>query len=1518
MGFRGIQGPALPGDTGITGPTGPAGITGPRGTTTTGTIGPQGPPGSGVGGVGPPGPQGVQGPTGATGPTGPTGSNATGRQGPDGATGIRGPTGPTSQIVPGRTGRTGPNLLITGPTGMMGPLGPRGPTGITGPQTTGPTGPEGPTGATGVAGAAATLGPTGPTGADVETGDTGHTGETGPTGPTGNDGPTGVTGDTGPTGELGPSGPTGDTGDLGETGSTGPTGPTGDLGDAGIIGETGETGELGPTGPTGETGESGPVSEFIGLVGMTGPTGCTGDTGPTGETGPTGDTGPAGPAGNTGDTGDTGPTGVTGSAQIGNTGPTGVTGATGITGLTGFVGPTGVTGRQGSQGSSQTGMVGSTGDVGHTGPGGATGSFTRGEWVDEAATESISTLVAGGADGIDVINRPHVRQTDTLNTVNHFLGWIRAESIQYEQEYGFWFGGSTAAASNTGQFAPSDRFQTTPFTGPWSVVFNRFTRQFLVHLQSGSSTTEFGFTANMTTGRTLISTSQGSNNSRGYMVYVPEQNITLAITASSNTTSRGSIWTITGTTAGSYTLTNRFSKGNQIINEYIAWSPELGTAIVTTNSTQIFGSGGPLTSWTSITLPGGFTQIYRPVWIRELNAFYATTRQSPVRLIRSFNGFNWEVVFRGAGTTFDLRMPIWNPDLGIIVCLVSGNVSSMRYIYSRNGTDWVYNGGRLAPNLIERGRTSVWPADYSPDLGVIGYFADGQREFGTTQPVDFASVWTGTRFAALENESPVVCSRPRQFAFDLSGNLLACGEFRGRVARYDVQQGRWNKLGSDLGGTIVNALVVDASGNIYAGGDFRESNRNKVARWTGTSWVALGTGLWTSTDTAGGLYNYFVMVHTMVIEPSTQNLIVGGRFTQAGGSNAIAWVALWNGSAWSAMGTTINGIVFALCYHSSGRLFAGGSFGSPAGRIAEWDPNTSTWATLGTGLNDTVRCIYEDRDGTLLVGGDFTATLDAITARGIVRFDLTSDTWEEVADGVNGRVNTILRMRSGELVIAGAFTQPSFVARYNAVLDEWEGINNFYTAEVFAVADVSGARLTLPRAYDVSGGEIWPSATYPTGNISLLDRVSFNVRTPRVALEGSGNISVVSRFGTMVSGGMSGLLEETTPYMGLNVSEQIVNRFATWVQYATSRRWHQDTYTMPKSWWSQWDDGPYTFAGTSWQTFEAGSFSLSMTTLQNRFSGALLLPDGRVLGIPNTERYLGVFNIADGSWAQYTQPSLSAVTSNDQWRGAVLAPDGRVLIFPLTPTLPILTFDYRTNAVGTFPELLTFGATGATLLPNGKIITTVNGPSTVIFNHIVDPFNNTITTTEELPAENRYNQVAPTVLPNGLVLLLATNDHITQWVAYDVVNGRFETRRQPTIFGGLYNGATILPDGRLYAGQSTGSVAGLLNLRTDSWITIAVPNNTFGVQGPMALLPDGRLFVPGWQVPLLFDYRTNSFATLPTPERGLTGACAKLPDGRIVTLPSALTSQVAVLSISAPTRGMPLALCYHPSFNKSA
>src|SRR5436309_11175746 len=86
----------------------------------------------------------------------------------------------------------------------------------------------------------------------------------------------------------------------------------------------------------------------------------------------------------------------------------------------------------------------------------------------------------------------------------------------------------------------------------------------------------------------------------------------------------------------------------------------------------------------------------------------------------------------------------------------------------------------------------------------------------------------------------------------------------------DFTDANWLSMGGLPGlNATVRAAATDVSGNLYVGGDFSIAGdvfASRVAKWNGTSWSRLGTGIQGS-------------VYAMALSGS--DLYVGGAFTMA-------------------------------------------------------------------------------------------------------------------------------------------------------------------------------------------------------------------------------------------------------------------------------------------------------------------------------------------------------------------------------------------------------------------------------------------------------------------------------------------------------------------------------------------------------------------------------------------------------------------------------------------------------------
>jgi hypothetical protein len=235
-------------------------------------------------------------------------------------------------------------------------------------------------------------------------------------------------------------------------------------------------------------------------------------------------------------------------------------------------------------------------------------------------------------------------------------------------------------------------------------------------------------------------------------------------------------------------------------------------------------------------------------------------------------------------------------------------------------------------------------------------------------------------------------------------------------------------------GSSVQAIAVGQDGSIYAGGFFTTmggvANTKYIAKWDGTAWSALGTG------GTGGLNG----VLALAIGPDG-TVYAAGDFTSMGGVANTAGVAKWNGAAWSAMGTGITGgtaTAEAWAFGTDGSLYCGGAWTTMGGvantaGIAKW--NGTAWSALGTGATGgAVQALVTGQDGSIYAGGGFTAMGGVANTLKIARWNGTA--WSALGTGITGSISAMAVGPDGSLYIAGIITAAggitvSNIARWN-------------------------------------------------------------------------------------------------------------------------------------------------------------------------------------------------------------------------------------------------------------------------------------------------------------------------------------------------------------------------------------------------------------------------------------------------------------------------------------------------------
>ncbi len=298
---------------------------------------------------------------------------------------------------------------------------------------------------------------------------------------------------------------------------------------------------------------------------------------------------------------------------------------------------------------------------------------------------------------------------------------------------------------------------------------------------------------------------------------------------------------------------------------------------------------------------------------------------------------------------------------------------------------------------------------------------------------------------------------------------------RSFIAKWELggtDNSAWSSLGSGVIGTVYALTATDT--DLYVGGDFGfaggVSSRRQIARWAlgGTddsAWSSLGSGV-------NGV--------VLALAASDAVLNVGGTFASAGG-NQVRCISSWtlggeDDDAWiSPLHLGMNNEVLALAISGS-NLYAGGSFtragGVAVNCIAKWDGHT--WRALGSGINGTVRALLVSGED-LYVGGTFT-TAGGVAANNIAKWN--GNTWSALGSGTNAGLYA-LAMAGTELYAGGFFTEAGAVTGRNHIArwsvngtddSSWSALGSGVNNTVRALA-VMASDLYVGGNFSAAGGK---------------------------------------------------------------------------------------------------------------------------------------------------------------------------------------------------------------------------------------------------------------------------------------------------------------------------------------------------------------------------------------------------------------------------------------------------------------
>jgi len=282
-----------------------------------------------------------------------------------------------------------------------------------------------------------------------------------------------------------------------------------------------------------------------------------------------------------------------------------------------------------------------------------------------------------------------------------------------------------------------------------------------------------------------------------------------------------------------------------------------------------------------------------------------------------------------------------------------------------------------------------------------------------------------------------------------AGLTKAAGTAVAGLAVRDPRTGAWQSLATlkTSAGRVasVSGLAVDASRSLlYVAGNFSTVTRgNRRVAAVGIAQLNLKTGLWSKVGT--GLTGKGIAVRTLSLDATSGNLLVGGRFTRAGGV-ASANIATWNPTRkrWLALGTGLKSDVVAAALAADGTIYAGGRFVD--GLVSTWNPTTKVWSTIGDArlFSDLPTSMVVDSLGHPLIGrgvgwyGDALQMIEPAAPGG----------WIPLGGGVSyprrtSWVTAMATLSDGTVAVGGYFAKAGALDSPNLAL--WDPITQRYT-----------------------------------------------------------------------------------------------------------------------------------------------------------------------------------------------------------------------------------------------------------------------------------------------------------------------------------------------------------------------------------------------------------------------------------------------------------------------------------------
>jgi hypothetical protein len=467
----------------------------------------------------------------------------------------------------------------------------------------------------------------------------------------------------------------------------------------------------------------------------------------------------------------------------------------------------------------------------------------------------------------------------------------------------------------------------------------------------------------------------------------------------------------------------------------------------------------------------------------------------PVNRFAYWNGTQWGAPSPSPWVTSEVRSMAYRfgPEQVPEQLVLSTPVRGRLPLYIENSDSWIgathyYELGSSVPFSGPFSEVSMQALGPSNDLFAFGGHVVQWKD--TSIDISGSNVYLRVKGPPFASYGGTV------HALDIQANfpedILAAGDFPSGAARTQIGG---SESSIDFGAGLTNAgETVDKvfrlpNGDLLATGNFASIGGvrvNRIARWNGSAWSALGNGL------AGQLES----VNTFLGLPNG-DVLAAGFFSSIGGVAADR-IARWNGSSWSPFGACpVGSTPTCLIERPDGTLVLGG--GNSAG-VRTW--NGATWEASQMSSTCPISNpidMANAQSGDLIVMGRST-----VASYKVARWSgpITSATynWSVLGGEMNGKLNALAVLPNGDIVVGGEFTTAGGVpvnriARWNGAA--WSAMGAGFARPVRALRVLSNGQLVATCDYAASGpnqyglfakwtGSSWATLAETTGTATSI------------------------------------------------------------------------------------------------------------------------------------------------------------------------------------------------------------------------------------------------------------------------------------------------------------------------------------------------------------------------------------------------------------------------------------------------